>query len=78
MAALVDERISGATLVSQLFQVLHVLFAFPSVFHDPLRELRLDALDLFVSVPLDTPGTRRSAHSARKQEGRVPHNRKGL
>jgi hypothetical protein len=37
--------------------VLHVVFAFRGVFHDPLRERRLNALNLLVSVRLDTPGT---------------------
>ena len=41
----------------KFFQVLHVVFAFRGVFHDPLRELRPDALKLLLSVRLDTLGT---------------------
>jgi hypothetical protein len=37
--------------------VRHVEFAFRSVFHDPLRELRLNALNLLLGVCLDNPGT---------------------
>jgi hypothetical protein len=36
--------------------VRHVEFAFRGGFHDPLRELRLNPLNLLVSVRLDTPG----------------------
>ncbi len=39
------------------FQVLNVVFAFRSVFYDPLRELSLNALNLLLSVRLDAPGT---------------------
>ena len=60
------------------FQVLNVVFAFRSVFYDPLRELSLNALNLLLSVRLDAPGTQfctryqklapdRLAHSARRQ-----------
>jgi len=44
-------------LQPKFFQVLHVVFAFRGVFHDPLRELRPDALKLLLSVRLDTLGT---------------------
>ena len=33
------------------------MFAFRGVFYDPLRELRLNALNLLLSVRLDAPGT---------------------
>jgi hypothetical protein len=44
-------------LQPKFFQVLYVVFAFRGVFHDPLRELRPDALKLLLSVRLDTLGT---------------------
>jgi hypothetical protein len=44
------------SLQTEHFQVLNVVFAFRSVFYDPLRELRLNAL-LLLSVRLDAPGT---------------------
>ena len=45
------------SLQTEHFQVLNVVFAFRSVFYDPLRELRLNALNLLLSVRLDAPGT---------------------
>ena len=38
----------------KLFQVPHTVFAFRGVLHDPLRELRPDALKLLLRVHLDT------------------------
>ena len=45
------------SLQTEHFQVLNVVFAFRSVFYDPLRELRLNAPNLLLSVRLDAPGT---------------------
>jgi hypothetical protein len=45
--------------------VLHIVFAFRGVFHDPLRDLRLDAHNLLVSVRLDTQA-RNSSHAVSK------------
>ena len=45
------------SLQTEHFQMLNVVFAFRSVFYDPLRELRLNALNLQLSVRLDAPGT---------------------
>jgi hypothetical protein len=38
--------------------MFHVAFAFRGVFHDPLRELRLDALNLLLSVRYPRGGER--------------------
>lgn len=45
------------SLQTEQFQVLNIVFAFRAVFYDPLRELRLNALNLLLSVRLDAPGT---------------------
>ena len=67
------------SLQTEQFQVLNLVFAFRGVFCDPLRELRLNALNLLLSVRLDAPGhsilatphqkpaPNRLAHSARRQ-----------
>ena len=47
------------------FQMLNVVFAFRSVFYDPLRELRLNALNLLLSVA-SMPQARNSSHAVSK------------
>ena len=64
------------SLQTEHFQVLNVVFAFRGVFYDPLRELRLNALNqcsprcpghAILATRYQKPAPKRLAHATRRQ-----------